>query len=325
MKPLRRTAAFAALAVLLSSCAGLPGRGPRPALGASAWRLELETGDRALRHARLAEAESALTDALAKAEGWGPEDERLAQALDAMADLRSAQGRPAAAESYGRRALAIWEKSAGPDSPPAAAALAYLAEACAAQGKTREAEKLLTRALEAALKDPARPREAAARLSDLAALDRSLGRDDRAEADDRRALELVQVAFGPDSREAADRLNDLALFEHSRGRYDAAEPLYRRALEIKEKRLGPESSEVLEALNDLALFYEAAGKDADAEAAYRRAIELSERTHDAAAPSLTATLNHYAHLVRRLGRGPEADALEARARALGAPKEAAAP
>ena len=181
MKRSRLAAAFAA-AAFLSSCAG-----PRPA--EVLWRQDIEVGDRALRHGRLPEAETALSGALARAETFGVDDARLAFALDAMGDLRSAQGDPARAEPLYRRALAILEKSAGPDAPATTAALAYLAQACAAQGKQAEAARLLRRAVASAEKEPAlRFAEAAARLSDLASIERSMDRLEQAEAAYRRAL-----------------------------------------------------------------------------------------------------------------------------------------
>ncbi|MFI5347661.1 MAG: tetratricopeptide repeat protein [Elusimicrobiota bacterium] len=181
---MRKVRPFAAvlLSVLFSGCAGN-----------AAWKRDAEIGDRALRHGRLPESEVALIAALARAEAFGDDDPRLASALNALGDLRAAQGAPARAEPLYRRALTILEKTAGPDDPETTAALAYLAEACAAQGKSAEAEKLLRRALASAKKDPARRvAEISAREADLAALERGLGRDDLAVASYRRALAATE-------------------------------------------------------------------------------------------------------------------------------------
>lgn len=275
-------------------------------------RIGLELGDRALRHGRLAEAEVELSSALARAENDGRRDAELATALDAMGDLREAQGDAAGAEVYDRRALAVWEECAGPDAPETGAARAYLAGVCAAQGRATEAEELLRRAVASAQADPARAEEAAARLDDLGGLERSLGRLDAAEADYRRALAFAETADGAESLAVARRLDALALFEHSRGLYDAAEPLYRRALEIKEKRLSPGDGRVLAALDALALFEEARGRDAEAEALYRRALDAGHRADGTDADGLKSALADYAHLLRRLGRASEADALDTR-------------
>ena len=101
--------------------------------GGSEWRRDWELGERALSHGRLSEAEPALEAALASAEMLRPgearsgREERLASSLNALGDLRMAQGAPARAEPLYRRALAILEKSSGPDSLETAAAVAYLA------------------------------------------------------------------------------------------------------------------------------------------------------------------------------------------------------
>ena len=305
-----RLAALAGAALLASCAAPSPRRLDIP------WQQNIEVGDRALRHGRLPEAEAALSAALARAEKFGPEDPRLAFALDALGDLRSAQGDPARAEPLFRTALGILEKAAGPDAPETTSALAYLAEACAAQGRPAEAAKLLRRAIASAETDPRRYAEAAARLSDLASLERAMGRSEQAEAAYRRALEVTEAALGPENRLVADRLTDLALFEHDRGRFDEAEPLYRRAFDIKEKLRGPGDPEVAAALNDLALFEEARGMDAAAETLYQKALEQGERAHGRDSPLLLPTLNNYAHLLRRTKRLDRAAALEGRAKAL---------
>ena len=237
---------FAILACLLL-CACADPRG---------WRRDWELGNRALSHGRLAEAQPALESALASAQG----DARFVSSLNALGDLRMAQGSPAKAEPLYRRALAIMEKTSGPDSPETAAAVAYLAEACALSGKGAEADKLLRRALASAEKDPKRHAEIAARFSELAVLQRALGRDNEAAFAYRRALEVTQKALGPENRFTADRLTDLALFHHARGDFADAETYYQRALTVKEKILGPGHLEVESALNDLALFYEAEDK-----------------------------------------------------------------
>jgi tetratricopeptide (TPR) repeat protein len=290
--------------------------------GGSEWRRDWELGERALSHGRLAEAEPALEAALASAEVLRPgearsgRDDRLVSSLNALGDLRMAQGSPTKAELLYRRALALLEKRSGPDSPETAAAVAYLAEACAMSGKAAEADKLLRRSLSSAEKDPRRHAEIAARLSELAALERALGRDDEAAAAYRRALAVTEKALGPESRLAADRLTDLALFHHARGDFAEAEGYYQRALAVKEKVLGPGNPETEAALNDLALFYEAQEKLDDAEALYKRALAELEKSHGRASPRLAPTLGHYAHLMRRRGRVDRAAALEARARAL---------
>jgi|CXWL01.1.fsa_nt_gi tetratricopeptide (TPR) repeat protein len=279
----------------------------------SAWRRDWELGSRALSHGRFAEAQAALESSLVNAKD---NDVRFASSLNALGDLRMAQGLPAKAEALYRRALALMEKTYGPDSPETAAAVAYLAEACALSGKGAEADKLLHRALASAEKDPKRHAEIAARFSELAVLQRSLGKDNEAALAYRRALEVTEKALGFENRFTADRLTDLALFHHARGDFADAESYYQRALTVKEKVLGPGHPEVESALNDLALFYEAGDKLVEAEEFYKRAIAQLELAHGKNSPRLAATLGHYAHLQRRRGYVKQAAELESRARAL---------
>lgn len=279
------------IALLFCACAG-----------GGEWRRDWELGGRALSHGRLAEAEASLGAALARAEKFHAGDARLASTLNAVGDLRMAQGAPAKAEQAYRRALAIIEKAYGPDAPETTASVAYLAEACALSGKEAEAAKLLRRALASAEKDPRRHAEIAARLSEFASLQRTLGRDDIALTAYRRALAVTEKALGEDNRYTAERLSDLALYHHAKGDFPEAEIFYQRSLAVKEKVLGPAHPETEAAMNDLALFYEAREKLDDAEALYKRALAQLEHAYGPKSPRLAATRAHYTHLLRRRGR-----------------------
>jgi tetratricopeptide (TPR) repeat protein len=57
----------------------------------------------------------------------GPDHPDVAQSVNNLADLYSAQGRYADAEPLYKRALAIFEKALGPDHPSVASALNNLA------------------------------------------------------------------------------------------------------------------------------------------------------------------------------------------------------
>jgi tetratricopeptide (TPR) repeat protein len=274
-------ATIAAWGAALCACAGRAAPPAAPALEARPARAErrvgIETGERALRHGRLREADAALSAALGRAEADGRRDARLAAALGAMGDLREAQGDAAAAETFDRRALSAWEDIAGPDAPETAAARAYLAEVLAARGAAAEAEQLLRRAIASSEGAPARADETAARLIDLAAVERARGKTEAAGADYRRALELTEKAFGVESPRAAECLDDLAMFEHSLAHDGAAEALYRRSLAIHEKLYDGSDARLLAEIDSLALFEESLGRDEEAEALYRRALERGRR------------------------------------------------
>ena len=63
------------------------------------------------------EAEKQWSAALKEAEGFGPQDPRLATTLNNLGEVYRAQGRYAEAEPLYKRALAIREKALGPEHP----------------------------------------------------------------------------------------------------------------------------------------------------------------------------------------------------------------
>ncbi|MFQ5695897.1 MAG: tetratricopeptide repeat protein, partial [Terriglobia bacterium] len=113
----------------------------------TAWEKYMEAGAKAYQQGRYAEAEKPWQAALKEAEGFGPEDPRLATTLNTLAALYQAQGRYAEAEPLSKRAIAIDEQVLGPDHPDLAKALNTLAALYYAQGQYTEAEPLSKRAI----------------------------------------------------------------------------------------------------------------------------------------------------------------------------------
>ncbi len=145
------------------------------------WNTLNAVGIEAYQRSDYAEAEKQWSAALKEAEGFGPQDTRLATSLNNLAVLYRAQGKYAEAESLLKRALAILEKALGPEHPRVATALNNLALVYKAQGRYTEAEPLQKRALaifEKAL-GPEHPHVATS-LENYAALLRKTGRSDEA-------------------------------------------------------------------------------------------------------------------------------------------------
>ncbi len=71
------------------------------------WNTLNAAGIEAYQRGGYAEAEKHLAAALKEAEGFGPQDPRLATSLNNLAELYRAQGRYAEAEPLHKRALAI--------------------------------------------------------------------------------------------------------------------------------------------------------------------------------------------------------------------------
>ena len=113
----------------------------------SDWQSNNAAGLKALQQGRYADAEKLLVAAVEEAEGFGPQDLRLAATLDSLAGLYRAQGKYARAEPLFKRALAIYENALGPEHPIVATDLNNLAALYQTQGKYADAEPFHKRAL----------------------------------------------------------------------------------------------------------------------------------------------------------------------------------
>ncbi len=77
------------------------------------WETYAAAGVKAYQQGNYPEAEKYLAAAVKEAEGFGPQDPRLATSLNNLAGLYHAQGKYAEAEPLHKRALAIREKALG--------------------------------------------------------------------------------------------------------------------------------------------------------------------------------------------------------------------
>ena len=145
------------------------------------WENYVIAGGKAHDKGNYPEAEKHIAAAVKEAEGFGPQDPRLAASLLGLGELYLHQRRYAEAESLLKRGLAIREKALGPEHPDVAGSLNNLAALYDDQGKYAEAEPLVKRVLaiyEKAL-GPEHP-DMAASLENYAALLRETGRSDEA-------------------------------------------------------------------------------------------------------------------------------------------------
>ena len=141
------------------------------------WENYVIAGGKAHDKGNYPEAEKHIAAAVKEAEGFGPQDPRLAASLLGLGELYLHQRRYAEAESLLKRGLAIREKALGPEHPDVAGSLNNLAALYDDQGKYAEAEPLVKRVLaifENAL-GPEHP-DVAASLENYAALLRETGR-----------------------------------------------------------------------------------------------------------------------------------------------------
>jgi tetratricopeptide (TPR) repeat protein len=146
------------------------------------WERHIRAGEAAYQQGNYGEAIIQTKAALEAAEAFGPDDPRLATALNNLAELYRVQGKYVDAEPLYRRSLAIREKVLGPEHPDVAASFNNQALLYRVQGRYADAVLLHKRALaiwEKAL-GPEHPNVAQS-LANYAALLRNTGRT--AEAD----------------------------------------------------------------------------------------------------------------------------------------------
>ena len=152
-----------------------------PSAQGDLWETYMAAATKAYQQGNYPEAEKQLEAAVKEAEGFGPQDPRLAASLLGLGELYLHQRRYAEAESLLKRGLAIREKALGPEHPDVAGSLNNLAALYDAQGRYVEAGSLYRRVLaiyEKAL-GPEHP-SVAASLENYAALRRETGRSDEA-------------------------------------------------------------------------------------------------------------------------------------------------
>ncbi len=189
-----------------------------------------------------ARADTALADAVARAERAGLENRELATALTTLATLRRTEGRPAEADGLLDRATAVLtrvlaadERTLGPDHPETIATLEDLARIHVERHHHAEAAPLLER---------------------LVAVGESrLGRT--SPAFDQR-LELLATTYASEHRDAD------------------AERVYHRLVAVREEALGPNDPKVGAALDGIAESCLRQGRTSEAEAYWIRALSIEE-------------------------------------------------
>ena len=133
----------------------------------------------------------------------------------------------------------------------------------------------------------------------------------------RRALAIVEAAFGPDHPAVAKLLNNLASLLQATNRLTEAEPLLRRALAIDEAAYGPDHPTVATSLNNLASLLKSTNRLTEAEPLLRRALAIGEAVYGTNHPIVSIRLNNLAQLLQATNRMAEAEPLMLRALVIG--------
>jgi tetratricopeptide (TPR) repeat protein len=264
-----------------------------------------------------AEAVKQIEAALALAEAFEPEDERLALNLYYLALIYQDQGKYAEAEPLYKRSLAIREKTFGAENPRVAVSLASLGGLYEEQRRYTEAEPFYKRALAISEKTlgPDDPLFATI-LEHLASVYHRQDKYAEAESLYQRALAIAEKRLGPDDPQVALSAHNLAVVYQDHGKYAEAEPLYKRALAISEKTLGPDDPQVVTNLTTLAALYDEQGRYTEAEPLFKRAIAIYEKTHGPDSLLLAVILGGLAKSYTAQGRYAEAEPLHKRSLAI---------
>jgi CHAT domain-containing protein/Tfp pilus assembly protein PilF len=142
----------------------------------------------------------------------------------------------------------------------------------------------------------------------LAVLYGFMGRLDEAERHSRRALQLLEQAFGPDHRNVGRAAGNFGVLLTEAARYSEAEPFLRRALTITEAQ-SPQDPVTLAVIADnLAGVLRLTGRQQAAMEQSQRALDTFEKNLPANHPSLATVRNNLGRLLLDMGRYEEAGA-----------------
>jgi tetratricopeptide (TPR) repeat protein len=114
-------------------------------------------------------------------------------------------------------------------------------------------------------------------LNGLGAIYLAGGKPDKAEAADRRALNMIQTFMSPDQADLEPYLEGLAAALRAQGKYDQAEPLYQRALAITGKNLGADNLDTAALLEKYAGLLKDMKRPAEAKALLERAKMIRDK------------------------------------------------
>jgi serine/threonine-protein kinase len=243
----------------------------------------------------------------------GPDDPKVASALNNLGQSSLSLGRYRDALDAHRRALAIREKVFGADHPLVANSLSSVGAVLNQLAENEESLAAFRRAL--AIREAALGPDhlmVADTLDSIGLVLADLEREEEALAHHRRALVLREKRLPSDHLDLASGLAKLGSILHGMDRDAEAIPYHERALAIREKKLGPTHPEVAGTLNNMALAVRRTDH-ARARALLRRALAIREKALAPDHPDIASTVNNLALEEFEAGRHAEARALYRRA------------
>ncbi|MEM6991453.1 MAG: tetratricopeptide repeat protein, partial [Myxococcota bacterium] len=242
---------------------------------------------------------------------------REASLFESRAWLELSAGKPAAAETFARRALELREANLDSRHPDLVTAINALGTTLMPLGRFEEAAALRARSL-ALVQDSVgveHPGYAGALLFS-ANVARARGDHARAERETEQALAIFETATGAGSVATARARVGLATLRAQAGRLDDAEALLTRAITSFEAALGDDHPDLAVALDQLGVLHLQRGDVDAAQRAHERAAQLMEDRFGPDHPRLARVLNNLANVHGTRGALPEAEALLSRALAI---------
>ncbi|MBI1730923.1 toll/interleukin-1 receptor domain-containing protein [Candidatus Acetothermia bacterium] len=128
-----------------------------------------------------------------------------------------------------------------------------------------------------------------------------------------RAINVCEIAFGPDHPDFAIALNDNGLVFSQLGDYRGARPLLERALKITEAALGPDHPDTATRLGNLAGILKELGELKEARPLAERALKITEAALGPDHPDTGTCLDYLAGILKDLGEPRQARPLAERA------------
>ncbi len=260
---------------------------------------------------KLADAKSAIDQALSIEAKVPNPDVGLAELLITSSKISCALGDPSEAERSAKQALQIRQTKPGSSPLDVAAAWQCLASAASLQKNYRLADSILTNALKSLEKASGTDSTMAASIAnDLGVVREREGKYASAEELFNRALRIRKTALGEQSPAVADTLCMLGTLDFNTKKDAAAEEMFKSALTIRQSVFGEQSSRTAEVYSCLAILYDAHKQFAEAEQCYRKALNIREQAWGSNSPQLLRSLQNFVDFLHRYHHGDQAAVYE---------------
>ena len=272
-----------------------------PVAGQNSWEEKNQTGEKAFREGKLADANRLFVEALHDAQQFGEKDVRLAPIYNNLALVAFVRNNFIASEEMYEKAISVVEGARGPEDPLLLPILENLTRLYVKQWSFNQAIHTSKRICSIREKSSgAQSPETASSLNQLATL----------------YLESVQLLPHADS--ASSSTNKTAedadgIPADDSARLAIAEELYRRALAVQEKIYGAGNSRLVEVLENLGEVQHAEGEMSQAGQSYEAAAHIIEVSFGREDLKLAGPLQHMADLKAEQEDYPAAEELYKRA------------